>query len=361
MPALVGKFTNYDVGQTTMMFWFACGIFLVCHILCNVLEEEKKHWYTIFVVFVVLMLFGTFITPMSGIYKVLEPEAMGDGIHWFTSELRIQYTSNLMLMRWVTPQFVPTALCVALLVQYRKKPAIWGLILAPLAIYSTFTFVGMAFLMLLLFLFDLLAQAKKERLTFFKSLFSLENIAALFVALLLLAYIACNYLQSKPESANLGFKIVDYRQYPDLFILFHLAWLIWVYILWLRERKNRLLYASMISLFLIPFMAMGKWGDFCMRASVPALEILCILVAKELLWSLREKKIYLTVGLVLCLLFTSVGPLKEIDKSFDQTNWGERNYLIKYDGIEEYFDSADFIRYQYVDWEPDGFARYLLQ
>lgn len=98
-----------------------------------------------------------------------------------------------------------------------------------------------------------------------------------------------------------------------------------------------------------------------MRASVPALEILCILVAKELLWSLREKKIYLTVGLVLCLLFTSVGPLKEIDKSFDQTNWGERNYLIKYDGIEEYFDSADFIRYQYVDWEPDGFARYLLQ
>lgn len=361
IPAVIGKFTDFDMGQNALMVWFALGIFLTCYILYQVLQEEKKHWYAMFVIFAVMVLFGTFITPISGIYRVWDSDIVTDGVHWLASNVRIQYTSNMLLLRWVAPQFVPAALATAMLVEYRKESSVWGLILAPLALCSTFAFVGMAFIMLILFFFDFFTQTKKERLPFVKALFSLENITAFFVALLLVAYIACNFLQSKPESANLGFKLVDYMLYKKLFIFFHFAWLIWIYLLWPRERKNKLLYVSAISLFLIPFIHMGEWGDFCMRSSIPALMILCILVAKDILWALKEKKVHLVVGLMVCLLVTSAGPIKEVSKAWEGTIWGEKNYSNHYDYLDFIFYGEDYVRYQYVDWEPDGFAKYLLQ
>ena len=137
--------------------------------------------------------------------------------------------------------------------------------------------------------------------------------------------------------------------------------MLWVYQQLPREKRSALLYARVLSLVLIPFVKMGEWGDFCMRCSIPALLVLSVLVAKEALRLLREKKLYLAAGLAFCLLLTSIGPLKEIDDAVDATVWGG---MVSYENImttQEYFGSSGYVRYQYVDWEPDGWARYILQ
>lgn len=288
---------------------------------------------------------------------MIVPTDAGDGVHWMSSSIRIQYTSNLMMMRWVSPQFVPAALATALLIKNKLNYCYWGIICAPLILCSTFTFIGMIVLMMILLIGNMLRQKSLE--SFFQ-LFSRYNIISIAAGIPLVAYLLLNILQSKPESANFGIKNLDYSENIPLLFCFELSWAIWAMIIWIKGKSNETLGAAVIILFFLPFLSMGEYNDLCMRASIPALSVLCILLAINFVGSLKSNRVYALV-IMAALLVSAMGPMKEVASTVSQMNLRERNYIRKYETNEDYFFSYDYVKYQYIAWEETMISTILLQ
>ena len=78
------------------------------------------------------------------------------------------------------------------------------------------------------------------------------------------------------------------------------------------QQKNRLYYLVLLGLLIIPPIKVGSAGDFCMRASIPLLFILMIMVMDTLeLAKKNSDKIVLT-SLIVLLCIGAVTPLHEM-------------------------------------------------
>ena len=175
--------------------------------------------------------------------------------------------------------------------------------------------------------------------------------AALLLLCVLAAYFAGNILQTKPGTANMSLQLLDYSNYKKLFVLFQLSWGIWILLIIRREHRNAILYAIVISLFLFPFFSLGKFNDLCMRGSIPALFLLCVLVIKNIL-DKRNQKIY-RVLLICALLISSTGSLKEITDAVSSNGIHKGNRRVSYSSLTDLMDRYEFTAYQYVDWNAE--------
>lgn len=164
---------------------------------------------------------------------------------WFSRELEIQYTSNISLLRFVFPQFIPTALSVSLWMRNRYRYQVWGVILVPIILYSTFAFLELACLMLMTLIFDLI---KRGQSLSWREVINPENILSIILMVVLLLYIACNILQPKPLNEAMRFGFTDVWHHKLGFITFQGAWIIWLLLLVKHERKNELLYFARLCL-----------------------------------------------------------------------------------------------------------------
>lgn len=360
VPALAGKIFghSFDVAQLVLYYWVVLGLFTICINLYKFAGEG--HPAKLLLICFGLIMFATFICPLSGIYRVYFPGDVSDGTQWISKSIFIQYSSNITLLRWVFPQFVPTGVAVSFLLLHRKDYKEWGAVCVPVILYSTFAFLGMAAILVLLFFMDLLENKKEERNNLFKELFSRSNLLSLVLGSVLVIFIGGNILQQKPETANMGLKVIDYSNHIWTLITFEASWVLWLLILLKREHKNKILYAAAICLFVLPFFTMGEWNDLCMRASIPALLILCFLVIKNLLLYLRSDRFYAGM-LILCLVLCGIGNIREFRDAIIDTVADSKNYNDCFEKGEDFFDSAEFIKWQYVDWEPDGIIRFILK
>lgn len=91
-----------------------------------------------------------------------------------------------------------------------------------------------------------------------------------------------------------------------------------------------------ISLIIIPFIAIGKSNDFCMRVSIPGLFIV-------MLWcmeSLGKRRMNIRViALILCLLIGAVSPIHEFKRALVNSN---EEYKIEYVKDEAVFNAINF-------------------
>ena len=138
VPALAGHFfsDSFDVAQDTLLIWNAVGIFLAVLLLYRNIGHKKGA--SLIIITLTLILFATFVCPLSGIFKNLYPDEAGDGIHWLSNVIWIQYSSDIMLLAYVFPQMISGLLGVSLLKETGNDYGKWGLILAPLVMYSAF-------------------------------------------------------------------------------------------------------------------------------------------------------------------------------------------------------------------------------
>ena len=403
-----GKGGPFDTAQLILLLWTALGIFLAVLVLYLVFGRGRG--YNLPLIFLGVFLFGTFICPLSGLFRVWFPEDVRDGVQWLSNAAWIQYSSNITLLSYVFPQLSSGLVASALFYSFRDKPEIWGLILAPLVLHSTFVFLGMAVLMGTVFLVDVVFSKTWRT---FRKLFSPWNLASLPVLAVLLIYILGNFLQSKPAGSAMGFEMIDYRGHIWTLIVFELSWLLWIFLLLypgrepsletgqeptlkagqglsseagqtarqregdsLHKTDRVLLISVSISLFLYPFFTMGYYNDLCMRASIPALLVLCIMVIRRLVEAFpvkpasnREEKAgnretgdsWYAVLLIICLLLTGLGSVKELTELYKSRNPDGKSYSAPYQSSEDFFMSNEFLQYQYVDWEPEGIISLVLK
>lgn len=347
LPGLVGKFAGFNGAQNFLLIWMVVGLLLLT---LSIYKWVGKHsgWVLLLIVFALIM-FSPFIYPLNGIYANWMPadsHVMGDIGEWFSIGLKLQYTSNVSLLRFVFPQFVPVALAVSMWLRMRKDYQWWGILLAPLVLYSTFTFLGLGILMVALVVVDVI-QAKWQFP--WKKLVSWENILAVVVMVVLVLYIACNILQPKPASDSMHLALIDVVHHKLGFLTFQAAWLIWLLLLLKGERRNPLLYVAGGLLLVLPFFEYGAANDLVMRVSVPALMVLNFLVIKDIAdyW---KRDLYYAGILVGGLVIAGAGPLWQLRNAAAHHTIHHQTYNMPYQNVDAFFKAEKHTVYQYVDW-----------
>ena len=282
---------------------------------------------------------------------------MGEMGEWFSNSLIIQYTSNISLLRFVFPQFVPVALSVSLWLRNRYNYKYWGAYLAPLALYSTFTFIGLGILMFLTIVYDWLINKRNFP---WKDVIDLRNLFSAIIIVILLLYIFCNILQPKPMDNQMQFSFIDVWHHKTGFVIFQAAWMIWVLLLIKYERKNTLIYVVSILLFFLPFCKYGAANDLVMRVSVPALLVLNFLVIKDIVIYWKKDR-YFSLVLIGALIISGIGPLWQLKNAAGIHNIQSHFYNMPYETGNQFFKSDKNVVYQYVDWSSNLLRKILLR
>lgn len=358
IPGLIGKLGGFNLAQISLLLWIVLGICLLILSLYHWIGEDKG-WILILIV-LGLIFFSPFIYPLSGIYGNWVPwdaMQMRDMGEWFSRELGIQYTSNISLLRFVFPQFIPTALSVSLWMRNRYCYQVWGVILAPIILYSTFAFLGLACLMLMTLIFDLI---KRGQSLSWREVINPENILSIILMVVLLLYIACNILQPKPLNEAMHFGFTDVWHHKLGFIIFQGAWIIWLLLLLKHERKNELLYFASVLLFFLPFFKFGAANDLVMRVSIPALMIINFYVIKDIV-SYLKKDTYYALILVGGLIIAGAGPLWQLRNAAGNHNIHSHIYNMPFKTGNQFFKSDKHVVYQYVDWDNSKLRRLIIR
>ena len=389
VPALVGKAfgKDFDRAQDMLLIWSAIGIFLAVLLLYKAFRIRKG--YAFLIIIFTIILFATFVCPVTAVFSKWFPEEAGDGVHWLSNTIWIQYSSNITMLSYVFPQMIPGLLAVAMFKNLRYDYDTWGLILAPLVIYSTFVFLGVTVIMLTTFVLDMVTAHMKAvpsgTWKGVKGVLSIYNISSLALAVTLLLYLLGNILQEKPTEAAMGLTLIDYSGHLHTLLFFELSWLLWIFLLAKREKGDHLLAAAAVSLTFYPFFKMGYYNDLCMRASIPALLIICVTVAENILRSFAgtdpgeidtvpdkvkgsgksvavgQRDRWYAALLIICLMITGAAPMKELHYYYTARAKGERNYYDIYEKSEDFYFSYDFVEYQYIDWDPDSISHNMLR
>ena len=364
VPALIGKLTSsFDAASACSAVWHAIGIFIAILVFYKSLGNKRKPAYLL-LIFLVFMLFSPFNAMMQFIYMFIYPERTVTALHfqWISEDINVQLSSNLTLLRYVFPQFVPAIIVTALMSKYRKRYDIWALLASPLLSYSVFAFIGIVELMLILFLFDMIKDKNfKQSL---KSILSLENLAGVISALVFLLYLAGNILQTKPAGAENTLKLVDYSELPLVLLLHELAWGLWILFLFKTNKKEPLLWAVSVCLFIFPFFEFGHYNDLCIRGSMPALICLCFLLAKELINAADPvKKRLLSIAAIVIALLLSGGfsMLEEMHIPENKSILSQVYYWDEYDNSLEFYTEYDWTKYQYINWEENSVSNFILR
>ena len=358
LPALFGKIGGIKVAEVCLFIWCWIGLILV-GIKCWRYVDGENGWKLVAVGFG-MILFSTFISQMAKLYGLFLPNDLGDGVHWLSKNIRIQYSSNIIQLRWVFPQSIPAWLVSIMIMEKRKEIKSWGLICVPLILYSTFAFLGIVFIVLQLLILKWYQRRNENKVDIVKKIFSSHNVAALFILCILTGYLAGNILQPKSEAASMGLTLINYSNYKTLCVLFQLSWGLWLAALFWKERKGVFIYIISVSLFLFPFFSMGAYNDLCMRGSIPALFMLCVLVMKQILND-KNRKAY-RILLLGMLLISSLSSQKELREAIFKNGIYKGNRCAPYSTLTELMNEFDPAIYQYVDWNAaEGINRWIIQ
>lgn len=307
VPALAGKLAGLGVAHVALLVQNTVTIGTLFYIFATLAEgRARKAW-----------LLGCFVL-FSGWDIVGQALANGIGIpgrstafptHLENWNIRLQYTSHVTQIFWVPNHAIAGWACVAAYIYWRagRIPAgslavIVGLcaMWSPLAVLGAVPFVGRAGL----------GDLASRRVT-------LGSVAAPALAVTALAPVLA-YLLTDSQTVPHGAAVVSAASMVryTAFILLEVApFLAVLCVVGLKGTLGRTEFAiASASLFLIPFYDIGT-VDFIMRASIPALAFLALLVGANS-WPHAGGSRALAVGVaVACLAVGAVTPLYEIGRA----------------------------------------------
>lgn len=313
--ALVGKKFGLLAGYYAQWIWAFLGILLVYYFICAIREKVVLWPLLILLFFSGLDIIGIFLTGTN----------IGDltprwHIEWWCGAY--QYSSMTTQLFWVFNQAIPAWLCTMLAyVQKTNQNIVF--ILACSMLSSTFPFVGL--LLLCLFwcftrqydLHNIPKTQKRKRYFQFliKDTCTFQNVVGggcigILSFLYLIGNRSGNLILSESVCPN---SMKNSLSKYMLFIIIEIG--IYVILLYKDNQHNKLFYFVVVCLCIIPPIKVGYSSDFCMRASIPALFILMLIVIDTLEKSWKRKGYGIFVGLII----GSVTPLMEFRRTVSET------------------------------------------
>lgn len=319
--AVIGKIFGLEAGYGFQIFWAILGITLVYYLLC---ERYKK--LLVWPLLILIFFSGLDVIGYCLSTGTLQAWAGDAHIEWWVGQ-PYQYSSVTTQLFWVFNQAIPAWLCTMLAWKQKNNRSI-VVILACCMLPSTFGFVGLL-LLVCFWMFTrkyetVHGKTKKERISSYtrswiKDTFTIQNVLGggvigIFSFLYLSINVSGNMVM---EKKTLGAAYTDHPLKYFMFIILEIG--IYFLLLYKYQKKNSFYYYILINLLMIPFFKIGAASDFCMRASIPALFILMVLVMDTLIEAKAKKDVLVLGGLILTLLIGSVTPIHEIGRTFRET------------------------------------------
>lgn len=320
--AVISKlFHSIMLGYLLQIIWAALGVFLTFYYLLAALGKKTVWVLVVFIFFSGLDIVGSML-----FFKLhpFQPLNLIEHIEWWMPWL--QFSSMTTQLYWVFNQAVP-AWVVTLLLYHEKNNKALVFLYACTFICSTLPALG---LIPLLAWWCLQNGTPNLKTVFtpahfwqaFKNSLTFANLAgAGLITLISYAYLSGNISGASngavlQSTQGVVWAQIIGTQFLPFFILEAGLYLLCVARL---QYKNPLFYLCLACLLVYPFIRIGNAPDFCMRATIPALVLLCLFVIQ----SLQEEKVRpLRLALLTLLLLGAITPIHEMARTAIFTSQG---------------------------------------
>lgn len=360
----VGKITNsFEVGKWVLCFWNVIGIVLVWILLVKCLKANtiKKQ----ILCYIVLFVFGGLTYLAQIIVNMFYPE-LQDLNHYHNvasgSGIQLQYSTNFVLLRWVSPQVIVPWMITILFFMYRKECKNYVTLLLPCILYGTFSFMGLSIMAIIM---AIVLFIKGKKVSCFLEVFSIQNILVfLSLGTVLILYFGGNVLSEKPKECGLGMTRFN-NYWPVYFIFCILMFGIYYLVTFKYNKKEPLFWASFILLSVLPFFHMGVYNDLLMRTSIPAQFLCMIFSLQTLLLEGKSRNMLIRKGvIILALSFSLINTLREVKEiiGFGLSKENEANSFVT---MEKFANRQQDMAVEWVynyfsyDLDNDCFVKYI--
>lgn len=320
MPAaLGGKMVGLTWGYVAQYLWATLGIELFYYLICAKFRKLLIWPLLLFIFFSGLDIIGILLKGNEVIGWISHIEWWG----W-----PFQFSSMTTQLFWVFNQALPAWLVtMAILMEKNNKGIL--LLLSFTMLSSSLPFVGLIPIAAYLIL-----KRREGKNPFFseigritKETFSVENIIGVAViGIVTLLYLKGNNSAQIMTTTNHEFETFGafvFHLLKFLILEIGLYFLVMLKYRW----KDPAFYLLGLLIALIPLIRIGTGGDFAMRASIPALVILFLLVAQTLeeAWKKRDFRILALFSILFVL--GAITPVLEINRTLIETYHRIRNDL----------------------------------
>ena len=311
VPSLFGKLFGLRIGYYAQVAWAFIGILITFWGIFLYRRSLNLRTVLIFVMFSGMDYIGMVLRGNS-IFTIPPTEHL----EWWTT---FQFTSITAQLFWVFNQAIP-AWIMTLVFLHEDNNTRFLYIGALSLLFCTLPTIGMIPLSIYLSIKNVKINTKKETFVrWMKSVVSFDNL----VAGLLIAVISLLFLW-KEGSGDLVFKLNRggiIIWVTSVFIEIGAYYLL----LFKSNRGNVLFHLSVLWLCIIPIIPFYGGYNFCMRASIPALFIIALLVMDEADRTLRTKNMPRIVVLTIVLMISWITPAHEFIRSFSETYYNNKN------------------------------------
>ena len=321
VPASIGKiamlFTNpvnaFFVASISLLIYTTIGLIIIFLLAISYFKAFSSKKIAILLIIIVffsgLDILAVLLQPY-GQFSMQAPTRL----EWWAGIY--QYSANTTLLDFVFNQTVVPWMCVLLIIQEKdiKNMALIGLCMlafAPLPFFGMIPYFIMFGIMFLIKALKSNRSWPKGLLLYIKDIFSIPNLAAIITVfpVYYLFYNMNSSVSKQPLRFDLGPK------YALLHTLFHIGFFcfiefgIYAIIIFKHYRKEVLFYVTVVTLCVIPMFFIGGGWDFCMRASIPGLFFLMLLIIKYLFDNVAyvTKKLVCSTGALLLSVALVIG------------------------------------------------------
>lgn len=311
--ALFGKVFGMSAGIAFQFVWAYIGIILTIYLLIAARKKLSVWPAFVFIFFSGLDVLGQFILINSSTFTWFNSSHIENWASGF------QYSSFTTQLFWVFNQAIPAWLITLALYHQKDNRSI--VFLYSFALLScTLPAIGLLPFVVFFAISNIIRNyncEKRFRENFFgiiKNLFTFTNVAGGgFVGI-----ISFLFLRTNSSGQKAGF--TDMKTYMASYLLFiFFEFLIYFILIYRAKPHTGLYYTTLISLLLIPLFKVGTSIDFVMRASIPALLLLCLMVIKAFDHYHIGKKRLLLSTLLLAVVIGGITAQHEIIRSLQIT------------------------------------------
>ena len=289
----------FKIGNFFNLIYSTIGIVLVFLQILLLTNAKKKQFFTIIFLFIFFsgldVLFGS-----GNNYKALH-------IEWHFNYF--QFSSNTTLLFWVYNQTIAPWLITSLFLRRPFNISNYGFLGSIGLFFAPLPFAGLSIYLASMTIVRFVRQAIKKHLkSFFSDLFNIKNILSiLFLFPIFYLFYSSNIAASEDVIYIFAVPIAIM-----IFLLFEVG--IYVFVIWRKNFKNTIFYATTFTFMFVPFFLIGNNADFCMRASIPALFTLFILIIKYLFDN--KRLLFGKCILIIALILGMVTPSLEFLRGF---------------------------------------------
>jgi hypothetical protein len=308
--ALLAKIIGPAYADFLLFVWTAIGVMLF---FMMALSRLQKVWQLLLAATIIVFFSGMDILGIMALGHSMPSPAIH--LEWWAQ--LFQYSSNTTLLFWVPNHALSGWIIAALFFKHWRNPQFLKFgpsVLALTALWSPLVTIGFAPFA------GFLAWHHLRHGTWRDGWAPLSWLSAVGIFVTIAIYITMD-----GAGIRSGWTISLAMTSGEMMLLHHVFFILFEFgiitiLLW-RIRRDVLLIVAGVTLALLPLYTFGPGNDLAMRASIPALTILCLVAVDALCeidlhdWSTKD------FLLVLCLLIGAVTPIHEIARALLFARW----------------------------------------